>query len=252
MLVLGLMLALGLGGAMSQEPEEAVTYTECTDGYEWDREREHCRDINECETIRGACKGAMKCFNHYGGYLCLPRSASIISHNDVSPNSDPADTPLLGPHASLRPPLAAGPDSETSACPQGHRPDPEGRCVDVDECGLDIHECQPSQACVNTPGGYDCKCPDGYRLVRTECIDINECHFRYCQHRCVNSPGSFTCQCEPGFTLGRDNRSCVDVDECSMGAPCEQRCFNTYSSFLCRCDQGYELSDDGQTCKEDQ
>lgn len=36
-------------------------------------------DINECETIAEACQGEMKCFNHYGGYLCLPRSASVIT-----------------------------------------------------------------------------------------------------------------------------------------------------------------------------
>ncbi|XP_067831740.1 EGF-containing fibulin-like extracellular matrix protein 2a isoform X2 [Heptranchias perlo] len=250
MLVLGLLLALGLRAAISQEVDEPVTYTECTDGYEWDHERQHCRDINECETIPGACKGAMKCFNHYGGYLCLPRSASIISENDVPPNIEPAAPPLLTPESSQRPPLPGVAYSLGLECPQGYSPNEENQCVDVDECELDIHSCQPSQACINTPGGYNCKCPDGYRRVGTECIDINECRFRYCQHRCVNSPGSFTCQCEPGFTLGRDNRSCVDVNECDMGAPCEQRCFNTYGSFLCRCEQGYELSGDGQKCQD--
>lgn len=39
--------------------------------------------------------------------------------------------------------------------------------------------------------------------------DIDECRYRYCQHRCVNLPGSFRCQCEPGFQLGPNNRSCV-------------------------------------------
>lgn len=36
-------------------------------------------DINECERIAEPCQGEMKCFNHYGGYLCLPRSASVIT-----------------------------------------------------------------------------------------------------------------------------------------------------------------------------
>lgn len=43
--------------------------------------------MNECETIPDACKGEMKCFNHYGGYLCLPRSASVI------PAAEPPITP---------------------------------------------------------------------------------------------------------------------------------------------------------------
>ena len=46
------------------------------------------------------------------------------------------------------------------------------------------------------------------------CIpDIDECRYRYCQHRCVNLPGSFRCQCEPGFQLGPNNRSCVGEAE---------------------------------------
>ncbi|KAL8184088.1 UNVERIFIED_CONTAM: EGF-containing fibulin-like extracellular matrix protein 2 [Gekko kuhli] len=81
----------------------------------------------------------------------------------------------------------------------------------TDECEYDLHDCQPSQQCINTPGGFHCQCPDGYRKIGTECVDIDECRYRYCQHRCVNSPGSFSCQCEPGFQLASNNRSCVGV-----------------------------------------
>ncbi|XP_055521780.1 EGF-containing fibulin-like extracellular matrix protein 2, partial [Leucoraja erinacea] len=122
--------------------------------------------------------------------------------------------------------------------------------TDVDECELETHDCQPSQVCVNMAGTFFCQCPRGYSKVDTECIDINECRFNQCQHSCVNSPGSFTCQCEGGFTLGQDRRSCVDVDECTMGEPCDQRCLNTYGSFLCRCSDGYQLSPDKLTCTD--
>ncbi len=47
-------------------------------------------DINECETIQQACQGEMKCFNHYGGYLCLPRSASVITAPEPSSQSEPS------------------------------------------------------------------------------------------------------------------------------------------------------------------
>ena len=50
-------------------------------------------DINECETIPDACKGEMKCFNHYGGYLCLPRSASVISASEPSTTPTEAFNP---------------------------------------------------------------------------------------------------------------------------------------------------------------
>lgn len=38
-------------------------------------------DIDECEIVHEACKGGMKCVNHFGGYLCLPRTAQIIVNN---------------------------------------------------------------------------------------------------------------------------------------------------------------------------
>lgn len=69
-------------------------------------------DVNECETIPDACKGEMKCFNHYGGYLCLPRSASVI----------PAPEPPITPTA-------------TNPCPPGYEPQGD-RDSCVGECLL--------------------------------------------------------------------------------------------------------------------
>ncbi|XP_041930957.1 EGF-containing fibulin-like extracellular matrix protein 2a [Alosa alosa] len=226
-------VSLLVPSAISQPPSESDTYTECTDGYQWDPRTQHCKDINECESIPDACKGEMKCFNHYGGYLCLPRSASVI------PAPDPPAPSLPGP---------ANPEP-FNQCPMGYEPQGDS-CVDIDECARDEDDCQPSQECINTQGSFNCQCPDGYRKVGTECIDIDECRYRYCQHRCVNVPGSFSCQCEPGFQLAGNNRSCIDVDECGMGAPCQHRCYNTYGTFLCRCDQGYELAGDGYACND--
>lgn len=68
-----------------------------------------------------------------------------------------------------------------------------------------------------------------YFSLPASILDIDECRYRYCQHRCVNLPGSFRCQCEPGFQLGPNNRSCVGeavpdkvlgsrVEMCEMGA----------------------------------
>ncbi|XP_035287743.1 EGF-containing fibulin-like extracellular matrix protein 2 [Anguilla anguilla] len=221
--------------AESQNPAYNDTYTECTDGYQWDAESQHCKDIDECETIPEACKGEMKCFNHYGGYLCLPRSASVLTAPEPAGQSEHS-LPVEGNEAF-------------NPCPLGYEAQGES-CLDVDECALDLHDCQPSQQCVNTAGAFTCQCPDGYSKIGLECVDIDECRYRYCQHRCVNVPGSFSCQCEPGFQLAGNNRSCIDVNECDMGAPCQQRCYNTYGTFLCRCDQGYELGPDGYSCND--
>uniref|UniRef100_A0A8C7RS75 EGF containing fibulin extracellular matrix protein 2a n=1 Tax=Oncorhynchus mykiss TaxID=8022 RepID=A0A8C7RS75_ONCMY len=243
-----LCVSVILRSAISQPPTESDTYTECTDGYQWDSQTQHCKDINECETIPEACKGEMKCFNHYGGYLCLPRSASVI------PAQDPPSQPGTNLESTAREPF--------NPCPLGYEPQGDS-CVDVNECERDEHDCQPSQQCINTPGAFTCQCPDGYRKVGTECIDIDECRYRYCQHRCVNVPGSFSCQCEPGFQLAGNNRSCIgericlatiyetiyfflalfkNVDECSYSSYlCQFQCVNEPGKFSCQCPEGYQL-----------
>lgn len=42
---------------------------------------------------------------------------------------------------------------------------------DIDECGLNIHDCQ--QICENTEDGYNCKCHQGFVLNddRRSCTD---------------------------------------------------------------------------------
>ncbi|XP_051534043.1 EGF-containing fibulin-like extracellular matrix protein 2b isoform X2 [Myxocyprinus asiaticus] len=228
LLCVGLVL---LPASICQSPAERDTYTECTDGYEWDAQTQLCRDINECETIQGACQGEMKCFNHYGGYLCLPRSASVITAPEPSSQSDPI--------------LPVETNEAFNPCPVGYRAQ-EDRCVDIDECKLDQHDCQPSQQCMNTLGTYTCQCPDGYSKIGIECVDIDECRYRYCQHRCVNVPGSFSCECEPGFQLAGNNRSCVDVNECETGTHLcgeGQVCVNIHGGHQCvdsnRCQDPY-------------
>ncbi|KTG17060.1 hypothetical protein cypCar_00046586, partial [Cyprinus carpio] len=101
-------ISVFLHHAISQPPTETDTYTECTDGYHWDPQTQHCKDINECETIPEACKGEMKCFNHYGGYLCLPRSASVI--------------PAPEPPNQIHPSLENTASEPFNPCPPGFEP----------------------------------------------------------------------------------------------------------------------------------
>uniref|UniRef100_A0A8B9NNC1 EGF-like domain-containing protein n=1 Tax=Accipiter nisus TaxID=211598 RepID=A0A8B9NNC1_9AVES len=237
-----LFLFLFLIAAAPPDPEEPEDYTECSDGYEWDPETEHCKDVDECAGGPPPCRGAMKCLNHFGGYLCLPRSAALLSPAPGHPPPAPPPRPPPPP----APPPAPPPDGR---CPPGYGAAPDGQCRDVDEC-LGPPPCRPSQDCINLPGGYECRCPPGYRHLRTECVDEDECRFRWCQHGCANSPGAFACRCHPGFRLGPDGRSCLDVDECSMGARCAQSCLNTFGSFRCGCRPGFALQPDERSCED--
>ena len=47
--------------------------------------------------------------------------------------------------------------------------------------------------------------------------------------------------------LGGDNKTCVDIDECSS-SPCGHICANFPGGFRCRCEEGYSLDGDGLSC----
>ncbi|XP_056108991.1 fibulin-5 [Rhinichthys klamathensis goyatoka] len=242
----------------------------CTDGFTYDRRARQCIDVDECRTLPDPCRGDMQCVNQNGGYLCIPRGLYSQSYARSSPRSypDPSYPEESYPDRSLGypepfipngPPVGAGPGpgpgpsypivSRSTPCLLGYTPGDDGACVDVDECETGSHQCNPTQVCINTAGGYTCSCTEGYWLVGGQCQDIDECRYGYCQQLCANIPGSYSCSCSPGFLLNTDSRTCQDVDECET-TPCSHGCLNTYGSFMCTCDEGFELASDGTTCND--
>ena len=118
------------------------------------------------------------------------------------------------------------------------------KCQDLNECQDNPNIC--SQQCVNTPGSYQCKCYDGYKLKVSddtgfrECVDVNECEsgLKPCgvNAQCRNVPGSFKCTCTNGYSYNRDTGQCVDLDECALGmSNCAELCVNTEGSYRCNC-----------------
>ncbi|KAJ7996786.1 hypothetical protein DPEC_G00240640 [Dallia pectoralis] len=62
----------------------------------------------------------------------------------------------------------------------------------------------------------------------------------------LNLPGSFYCECEPEFQVAGNNRSCVDIDECSHSSNvCQFQCANQPGGFSCICPGGYQLQGTG-------
>ncbi|XP_023652146.1 EGF-containing fibulin-like extracellular matrix protein 1 [Paramormyrops kingsleyae] len=231
-----------------QEAEEPVTYT-CTDGYEFDPVRQKCKDIDECAILSDACKGGMKCINHFGGYLCLPKSAQIfIGNEDESPAEE---APAPAPPTWVQPGQGAGSHSSRPVrCAVGFAPDEQNYCRDIDECATGRHSCGTDQICHNTRGSYTCQCHPGFQKNGDRCVDRDECASRYCMHRCVNTVGSYYCECNIGHQLARNNHTCVDVNECEVSHPCQHRCYNLMGSFICQCDQGYKLAADSVSCED--
>uniref|UniRef100_A0A672LZS1 EGF containing fibulin extracellular matrix protein 1 n=1 Tax=Sinocyclocheilus grahami TaxID=75366 RepID=A0A672LZS1_SINGR len=197
--------------------------------------------IKECAIVSDACKGGMKCINHYGGYLCLPQNAQIFVTNgdESSQRTDPI------PQTPLNPLNPTNPQTPQTRTQSNHR--------DVDECSQSLHTCNADQICYNTRGSYTCQCNPGYQKHGEQCVDRNECMLsHYCMHRCVNTAGSYYCECKDGYQLASNNHSCVDVNECDQTQPCQHQCFNLLGSYVCQCDQGYELAPDSVSCPHDE
>ncbi|XP_055379228.1 putative uncharacterized protein DDB_G0282133 isoform X1 [Condylostylus longicornis] len=82
-------------------------------------------------------------------------------------------------------------------------------------------------------------CPDGEDEPLDKC-NINECSKNNggCSHKCVDTPNGYYCDCEKGYKL-ENNKTCVDIDECSIPGSCSQICINEIGTFKCECETGY-------------
>ncbi|XP_037720229.1 uncharacterized protein LOC119553717 isoform X2 [Drosophila subpulchrella] len=141
-------------------------------------------------------------------------------------------------------------NSFSCICPIGYRNEEFG-CQDIDECAEDTHLC--SHSCQNTPGGYQCLCPEGLNLVEEyTCLAENLCEVNNngCEQICLSGRGG-ACSCREGFELSSDGKSCEDVDECLVdNGGCQQVCRNLPGSHTCACERGYELGKDKRSCHD--
>lgn len=108
------------------------------------------------------------------------------------------------------------------------------QCPDVDECGLNLHDCNENAICNNTHGSYTCKCKQGYigdgkkSCMRT-CY--NNCNHGYC----LGQP-QYICHCDLGWT-GAD---------CSINCGCHNH--STCKTGVGRCDECQDWTE-GEFCE---
>jgi len=121
---------------------------------------------------------------------------------------------------------------------------------DVNECIDGAHDCHPEGKCVNTPGGFYCRCVSGHTGDGYTCTDLDDCDPDPCDevHGTCHDGGAnkYHCTCEAGFGgMGCES----DEVECMIGThECHPNadCFNTYGSYICACKK--EFYGDGQVC----
>ncbi|XP_033001010.1 EGF-containing fibulin-like extracellular matrix protein 1 isoform X3 [Lacerta agilis] len=248
MVLFPVLAALMLASVLAQEGDETITYTQCTDGYEWDPVIQRCKDIDECEIVHDACKGGMKCVNHFGGYLCLPRTAQIIVNNG---QEQPAPEPAPAPNGRNGNAIARR-TVPGIQCAAGFEASDHNVCQDINECETS-NPC--AQLCYNIVGSFLCQCNQGFELSpdRINCDDVDECRTSnfICLYQCVNEPGRYSCLCPDGYQLVR-GRNCQDINECEVGHECreDEMCWNYHGGYRCYprnpCQEPYVLSSENR------
>ncbi|XP_070201910.1 uncharacterized protein [Littorina saxatilis] len=69
------------------------------------------------------------------------------------------------------------------------------------------------------------------------CVNVDECQsVSGCSQGCVDTVGSFYCTCGAGYQLLSDQRTCADLDECSLNnGGCDGICINSPGTYRCDC-----------------
>ncbi|XP_035874209.1 fibulin-2 isoform X5 [Phyllostomus discolor] len=163
-----------------------------------------CVDINECVTDLHTCSRGEHCVNTVGSFRCYKALTCQPGYVLEDGECTDVDECELGTHG-----CQAGSTCHNTKgsfycqarqrCMEGFLQDPEGNCVDINECA------------------------QGASIL--------------CGFRCVNVPGSYQCACpEPGYAMTANGRSCKDLDECALGTHnCSEAetCHNIQGSFRC-------------------
>ncbi|XP_038663442.1 von Willebrand factor C and EGF domain-containing protein-like isoform X8 [Scyliorhinus canicula] len=137
-----------------------------------------------------------------------------------------------------------------------------GQCIiPVCSFGCGNGYCVAPNLCFCRGGQQGVSCSDDGRsthylsdsILNHSDIDGNppSCLNMHCDQSCALIGGMPVCSCYGGYSLGKDGKTCYDVDECSRyGGPslCQQICKNNIGSYRCLCYQGYQLLANGRTC----
>ncbi|CAH2326190.1 von Willebrand factor C and EGF domain-containing isoform X1 [Pelobates cultripes] len=144
-----------------------------------------------------------------------------------------------------------------SACCPGWSVSPgSGQCLQpICSYGCGSGFCIAPNVCSCRDGHQGVTCTDDFvseheKDLEGKGLSIN-CLSARCDHGCRLVGGVPVCTCFHGYTLGKDGKTCYDVDECSWPQAsnlCQQLCKNSIGSYRCLCYYGYQISLNGRIC----
>jgi len=162
----------------------------CPSGYTKDLQSQYaCVDVDECATglwsqknssnTGGPCVSQDVCINEAGTFSCCPAGYTRdFTELNACKDIDECSTGLWIQQNSNN---TGAPcpsqdscqnfDGSFNCCPAGYHRDfsnPNGPCVDINECLQNTIHCNRSDLCVNTAGSFKC-CPENETNVAQEC-----------------------------------------------------------------------------------
>ncbi|XP_041445874.1 von Willebrand factor C and EGF domain-containing protein [Xenopus laevis] len=115
--------------------------------------------------------------------------------------------------------------------------------------------CVAPNVCSCRDGHQGVTCADEFSSEHEKALEDKgtplTCLSALCDQNCRMVNGVPSCSCFHGYSLGKDGRTCYDVDECSRpqaSSLCQQQCKNSIGSYRCLCFYGYQISPNGRSC----
>ncbi|XP_073514120.1 von Willebrand factor C and EGF domain-containing protein [Phyllobates terribilis] len=115
--------------------------------------------------------------------------------------------------------------------------------------------CIAPNVCSCRDGHHGITCTDHYTSEHDREMEDKgyslTCMSAMCEQGCKVINGATVCSCLHGYSLGKDGKTCYDVDECSRPQAsnlCQQQCKNNIGSYRCLCYYGYQISPNGRSC----
>ncbi|VDL81170.1 unnamed protein product, partial [Nippostrongylus brasiliensis] len=190
-------------------------------------------DIDECSMSKYSCPENSVCINLPGTYFCnctegfAPKGLPLEKCADINE----CEMNLHDCEPSQLCENTIGGFKCVDRCSVGYEYR-NGECVDIDECSTG-NVCDLRAECINTPGGFQCKCDAGLTGdAITDCSQQEDICDRHAF--CIKSLK--LCLCQTGYV--GDGITCNDVNECaSMENPCANqegnRCVNIMGGYIC-------------------